>query len=128
TWINPNWLFDWTIFQLYARFGDVVVVVIKALVGAVAAGFLLGIRYSGPTQWWTNLCVLTAMVAISVQLALTPQIVSLALFAILLWICFQARYRRRTSVLYFAVPLAILWANLDVTYAMAAFFLFLLAV
>lgn len=123
TWINPNWLFDWTIFQLYARFGDATLIAVKALVGVLAAAFLLCIRYPGPTQWWTNLCVLAATTAISVHLSLTPQIVSLALFAVLLWICFQARYRRRTWMLYLALPLAVLWANLDLTYVLAGLLL-----
>lgn len=127
-WINPNWLFDWSIFQLYARAGDATLVVVKALVAVIGVFFLLRIRYPGPTQWWTNLCVLTAAVAISLAIGLTPLVVTLALYGGLLWIWFQARYRERPWLLLAAIPLALIWANVEETYPLAALTLFLIAV
>ena len=126
-WVNPSWLFDLAIYQLHARAGDAATIVVKALIAALAALCLLTIRYPGPTLPWTNLCALLAVTAMSARMSLAPDVVSMLMLGLLLLLWFQARYRNRFALLYLAIPLTALWANVDLTFALAPLLLLALA-
>ncbi|MGL5096837.1 MAG: hypothetical protein ACRDD1_14675, partial [Planctomycetia bacterium] len=128
-WVNPSWAFDWSIAQLWGRFGGGTLVAVKALVVVLAPLLLLTIRYKGPTLWWTAVCTLAAAVAFSPWLLVAPEVVSLVFTALLLLIWFTARHSPgRFAVVYLAVPLAAVWANFDLAYVLVAAFLLVVAI
>lgn len=115
-WVNPSWLFDYVIYLIHETMGDRVLVVLKALVGALAATLILSVRYPGPTLWWSSLCVLPALVAMSLRFNLGPEIVEMALLAAFLLLWFQARHQGRWWLIYLSIPLVALWANIGMAF------------
>lgn len=127
-WLNPYWLFDWSAFQMFDKVGPTYLVVLKTILGAAAALCLLSIRHAGPTLWWTTLCVMLAAVSWSTRLIVAPDVVSVLLLTLLLLLWHQAKYAGRFSLLYAAIPLTVLWANVDMTFLLAPAVLLLWAI
>lgn len=127
-WVNPSWLFDWVIYSIYSRVGDKPLTVFKAVFGVIAGLSILWIRYPGPTLWWSTLVAIPMLVAMSVRFSLGPEIVACAFLGIFLNLWFQYRHRERRWMLWLAVPLTALWANVDMTYVLVPILLALLAV
>jgi tetratricopeptide (TPR) repeat protein len=125
-WVNPSWLFDWSIYLVYGWFGPVTLGVLKALAVVIPAACLLTLRLPGPTQWGAIIGAAIALVAVSTRLALQPELAATVLTALLLSLWFQARYRGRFWILYLAIPLTVLWANLDLTFLVSPIFLALI--
>lgn len=138
SWVNPSWLFDLLLYLGYAgpglsedgsaNVGDYVVGVAKAAMLAGTVAVLLLIRHPGPTLWWSTLVGLGVTFVMSLVPWLAPEIVANLLLVTLLYLWFQARHRNRPGLLYLAVPLAIIWANVDLSFPLAAVVLAVIAV
>ena len=123
SWVNPSWLFDAAAYQIYARFGGQALVGAKALLFALAAVCLLLIRHHGPTLWGAAIAASLALITMSLRATVSPEVPALLFLAVLLWLWFQAKFRNRFYLIYLAVPLTILWAQVDLTHILVPFFL-----
>lgn len=120
---NPSWLYDvgsYGLFQagalevLGARFAPLVVTKVIFVVMAVA--LLLTLRYRGPTLAWHSLCVLLALLALGSWLDVGPQAAAYLLLAASLVVWHRATSGGSAMTLYLLIPIAILWANLDMSF------------
>ena len=164
-WVNIPWLFEWTHYQIYttisrllppdpspemvskigrgASGGIGALIALSALVRALTAYLLLGLRRPGPGLWWVSICVVLALGVfivpieiisfvpgdegtsrtlrtIGVQLGglarpamVSPATWGLLLFAGELLILHRAARSERPWSPYLLIPLFLLWANLD---------------
>ena len=97
-WVNHAWLYDRIVYSLYRPDADVWLVVLKAGLITLLAGFLLRIRQPGKPGWLPAFCTALAVLAMSPQLLLQPRCVSVALLGPTLWLLWRvprpARLRR----------------------------------
>jgi tetratricopeptide (TPR) repeat protein len=113
--VNPAWLFDLATSALHSP-GGVALVGVKIAVVVLTVCVLLLVRYRGPTLAWHSFCVLLALVALARRLDVGPQVWGLFLLALALWAWHLATARGRVRFLSLLAPIAVVWANVDVSF------------
>ncbi len=119
TWVNHSWLYDLLSYGLYQLLGGPGLVVLKALLVAVLAGFLLDAGGGRRNLWAAAVCTALALVAMGPRLQLQPVCVSYLLLAVTVW--FLERRRRLAAeggasgfASYWPLLVVfVLWVNLD---------------
>lgn len=114
TWINHAWLFDLGLYQLQKAAGHPGVVMAKAILVAMLAGFLLITRKPGQPFWPAVVCVGLGLVAAAPRLLMQPVLASYFCFALLLLLLM--RMPRSATSWRFPIVVGVLfwfWANLD---------------
>jgi hypothetical protein len=117
-WANHAWLFDWSLFQVYTRLGEAVLVVLKALFISLLAFLLLRIRRADRGLNWPAACTLLAVLAMSPRLLLHSTCLSYVFLGMTLWLLWRPRKPAVNlgKQLGHDVPvllLFILWVNVD---------------
>jgi hypothetical protein len=124
-WVNHSWLWDGLTYLVFKYLGGPVLIVLKALLVAVLAGFMLAVRRRGQSLWIPAVCVLVATLALGQRLLLQPVIISYLFLGITLYLLQKPApleksvSKRRGSApgsrrhLWLLVPLFVLWVNLD---------------
>jgi hypothetical protein len=123
TWVNHQWLYDWSLYGFYELLGEEGLVVGKALLVALMALVLLQIRHRDDALAVPLMCITLAVVAASFQFSFRPILVSLLLLSILLLLVLKNETAWDGAApppahmprhLWWVPALFILWANLDV--------------
>jgi hypothetical protein len=131
-WTNHAWLYDLILYGVTRAAGGpesegagAVLVVLKALLITVLAGFMLQIRRPREGLWIPVVCTGLALLAMSPRLLLQPILISLLFLCLTLFIlqrpersesaAGQAGGNGRSSLAgyWLLVPLFVLWVNLD---------------
>lgn len=112
-WVNPAWLFDLIAAGIYAAAGPVGLTVLQMLVAAVVFGILVHLGRPGISTWWGSVCAGLALLASHSLLTPTPDLVTLLGLAVVLWILKRWRSDDSPAVVWWLIPLFLLWANLD---------------
>jgi tetratricopeptide (TPR) repeat protein len=131
-WANHSWLYDWATFGFVQLWGGMpaagpALVVAKALLVALLAGFMLAIRRRGQSAWVPAVCVALGLLVMSPRLLLQPVVMSFLFLGITLWVLAREGKKERTPemrgwrVLFTSSParlnvlpvLFLLWVNLD---------------
>lgn len=115
-WIQPAWLFDYMTYLAYSRLGEQSLTILKSLLIVASLALLVQIRHRGSTLWGTVIVLALALVATSRWLALSPDIPALLLFSLFLWVWHRALYEGRFGWIYWSVPIALVWANMDLSF------------
>lgn len=115
-WVEPAWLHHWTLFQVRERFGEKALTLLKVALVAPIAALLLLLRHRGPTLWGASAVAMMALVAISPRLTASSEVAGLTILAVFLYVAHLAKYGGRPALIYLAIPLAALWANLDLSF------------
>lgn len=119
TGIAHSWLYDLLGYELFFRFGGVVLVIVKASLVAVLAALLVRLGCGSGGLTWSSLAVALSVVAMSGRLLLQPALVSAVLLAVTLTLLERGRRLRgderiRWLAAYGPICLVFaLWANLD---------------
>jgi hypothetical protein len=113
-WINHEWLSDVLMFGLYrlSGFGGLIVVFALLITGT----YLLVFKRCSGGSYIAGLVTIWAALASRPVWGVRPQVLSLFFVSLLLWLC-DARFRH-PRVLWWAVPLILLWVNLHAGYAL----------
>jgi tetratricopeptide (TPR) repeat protein len=117
-WANHAWLFDLLVYLLFTKLGEIVLVIVKALLVAGLAALLLSIRRPGTRFGVPALCTLLAVLAMSPRLLLHSTLLSYLLLGLTLWLLWRPGKRATTfgQQLRHYAPLLlvfVLWVNLD---------------
>ncbi len=113
TWINHEWLSDAFIFILY-RLGSWGLLIATFAV-TIAASFLLALKRSAAPIHIAGVFVIWAAIASMPLWGVRPQMLSLLLASIFLWLGDAAG--RRPNRLWWMLPLMVLWVNLHAGFA-----------
>src|SRR5262245_1083785 len=112
-WVNHGWLFDAASYGLLAGSGGTALVIVKALLIALLAVWLLRPCWAGPHRWLAFLLVAIAVTAIGPYTLLRPICVSLLFLGITyVWLELRASsvgWRQAIPILL----LFVVWANVD---------------
>ena len=135
-WINHSWLADLLAYKLWEALGGIefllargALVVVKALLITLMAGFMLAVRRRGQSLWLPVCCVALALYAMSPRMYLQPAVLSQLFLAITVFLLYRWREGAREFVAqagavestsgkswHYLVALPILfalWGNLD---------------
>lgn len=130
-WANTSWLYDFFLYGITTILGGVdspvagvVLVVIKGLLIALLAGFMLKTSRADLPRWTPALCTGLALVVMSPRFFYQPTLISFLFLAITLYILQRPRHEEGSGSyqqpaksrlrIYWALPvLFALWANLD---------------
>ena len=123
-WVAHEWLTDLLVYQLHRAFGWSGLIVIFAAVIS-AAFFLLYLR-CGPAPYVAGIATLVAACATVPLWGIRPQILSLLLTS--LWLLILERSEKSPSLLWWTLPLTLLWVNLHAGFALGLAILFLFLV
>src|SRR5207244_246482 len=63
-WVNDSWLWDVAVYLVFTSLGGPALIVVKALLITVLAGFMLAVRRRGQSLWIPAFCGLIAAAAI----------------------------------------------------------------
>jgi tetratricopeptide (TPR) repeat protein len=85
-WVNHSWLYDAALYLLYQATGGVGIVVAKALLLVLLAGFVLAIRRPGQSLWIPAVCGALAALAISPRMFVQPVVISYLFLGITLYL------------------------------------------
>ncbi len=118
-WIAHEWLSELLIYVLYRVAGAGGLIVVFALIHC-AAFFLLYVR-CGPNRFVSGAITVWGALATATLWGVRPQIISL-LFASL-WILILERSERKPELLWWTLPLLLLWVNLHAGFALGLGFL-----
>ncbi len=110
--ISHSWLFQLMAFELHSIVGLSGMVIVKALIGSVAAGLLFQAARTRGAGLISSAGVSgLALIAIAPRLTLRPEVGSFACFALMIFL--MERYRKRATRWVWAAPLLmLLWGNL----------------
>ncbi|MFO0925766.1 MAG: hypothetical protein U0736_01855 [Gemmataceae bacterium] len=127
TWVNTSWLYGLVTYLLYTAtaHGGVVLVVLKAVLGAATAWLMLRAgSLPGRPAWIPLACAFVGVLALSQRLLLQPAVVSMLLLALTLFLLTRAdRWSLRL------VPLVcLLWVNVDAWFLLGPVTVLLFAV
>ena len=124
-WTNLSWGFDLMTHLIHS---PTALSLVKALLMALAFGFLVHISRPGVSSWWGSITAAAAVVACMRQFTVEPQVMTILGTCALLWILHTSSIRQASSRLVWSlVPLFLLWANLDTRAWIGLFFLLLYA-
>jgi tetratricopeptide (TPR) repeat protein len=112
------WGFDLLLYVLYGSIGGAGLVLLKALLMTGLAWLLLQISQINGKVWPAAVCTMLGIVAMSPELHLRPEVLSIAFLGLTFWLLWLPhsgrceRYRDRTRLAGLLV-LFVLWVNLD---------------
>jgi hypothetical protein len=113
-WVNHAWLFDWVAYQLYKAGEGQALIVGKAVLVALMAGFLLLARKPGQSVFPGVICVGLGLLAAAPRFLLQPALMSFFCLAALMFLII--RVPRRPGSWTFPILVAALfwvWSNTD---------------
>ena len=113
-WVAHEWLTELLLYQLQRATGFTGLILIFAAV--IATAFLLLYLRCGPAPYIAGLCTLCAAWATAPVWGVRPQILSLLLTS--LWLLLLERSERSPRLLYWTLPLTLLWVNLHAGFAL----------
>jgi len=113
TLVNSNWLWDVKLYVLYSAFGAKGLTVLKVLAVMGLALVLLQLRAPGPTLWWSSVVVALVLGPMSWHFLMRPEITSLLLLALVLWILHHHHTQRGSRWIYALPAVLLVWANSD---------------
>lgn len=85
-WVNHSWLYGVGSYVLFKTVGGPGLVVVKALLVTLLAGFMLAVRRPGQSLWIPAVCGLIAAAALSQRLLLQPAILSYLFLGVTLYL------------------------------------------
>jgi hypothetical protein len=85
-WVNHSWLWDGITYLIYQYLGGPALIVVKALMIALLAGFMLAVRRRGQSLWIPGFCALVAVAILCQRLLLHPVVVSYLFLGITLYL------------------------------------------
>jgi hypothetical protein len=113
-WIAHEWLTDVLLYELHRLAGWAGLIIIFAAVIS-AAFFLMHLR-CGPNVYIAGVAALCAALATRPVWGVRPQILSLLLTS--LWLLILDRSESRPKILWWSLPLTLLWVNLHAGFAL----------
>lgn len=127
-WKDLAWGFDLAAAGLHALASFEVLSVVKALVLAVAFGFIVSISRPNLPTWWGSICAAAALMACHSRVGFLPHIVTLLGAAVVLSALHHAGLEgARPRRLWWLVPAVWLWCNFDARAYLGPFLMFLYA-
>lgn len=113
TWVNHSWLTDAFAYLLYGGSGQVLVAT-KAVLAGLTFALLLAIRRPNFALWPWAATACVGVLACAPQFVLRPLVVSMLLFAVLLFLLFRVPHRKRSWRFPVAVGITFwVWASSD---------------
>jgi hypothetical protein len=123
-WVNHSWLYDVAIYLMFKAAGGAALVIVKAILVTVLAGFMLAIRRPVQSLWIPVVCGGIAALALSQRLFLQPVILSYLFLGVTLYLLQRpapvdvaskgrSRVLRTRRHLWLLPPLFLVWVNLD---------------
>ena len=85
----------------------------KAIVAAVAFGFVVYTTKPETSTWWGSICAAIALVVCYPQFSAEPQLVTLLGLAIVLWMLNRWRESANERPPWLLVPVFFVWCNFD---------------
>jgi hypothetical protein len=117
-WLNQQWLAQILLALVHGAGGWAGLVVVRAvLVGVVCLGVLVGARAGGLGPRASAGLTLVGFAIALPAMALRPQLLGMACFAVLL--ALLALRRERPRLVWLAIPLTLLWANVHGSFVLA---------
>lgn len=113
-WIAHEWLTDFLLYELHGDAGWAGLIVVFAAI-ITAALFLLYLR-CGPNVYVAGVATLCAALATRPVWGIRPQ--GLSFFLTSLWLLLLERSDRNPGVLWWTIPLTVLWINLHAGFAL----------
>jgi hypothetical protein len=113
-WVAHEWLTDFLLYQLLRTTGFGGLIVVFAAI-VCAAFFLLYLR-CGPDVYLAGIAMHYAAWATEPVLGVRPQVLSLLLTS--LWLLILERSERSPKILWWTLPLTLLWVNLHAGFAL----------
>ncbi|MCJ7620995.1 MAG: hypothetical protein MUP64_12330, partial [Anaerolineae bacterium] len=108
-WITHEWLSEVILYAIYAIFGQAGLILVFA--GMITAAFALSYLQCNGRPYLASFVVVLAAIASAVTWGVRPQMLSLLLSAVFLYILHLYR-RGNSKYLWLLPPLMVLWANL----------------
>lgn len=108
-WIDIYWLFQIVIAGLYRLGGSSALVLLKPVAAITVVGLALGARQKNNRAWPAALVWLPALIMFSGRLCERPELFSLVLLAVYLWVL--ARAPESPRLLWMLPFLQVLWVN-----------------
>lgn len=112
-WINHEWLSDLLMYELYRAGGTASLIILFAAVSAGA--FLIVFLRCVGKPYLAGVVVIWGALASASSWGVRPQIFSLLLASIFLWIL--ERSESNATILWWTLPLTVLWVNLHAEFA-----------
>ncbi|MBN2585273.1 hypothetical protein JXA59_01310 [Patescibacteria group bacterium] len=109
-WISHEWLTDVLMYLTQHHLGLLALVVMFALIAVTA--YLLAARVSSVNWGATILATFIAVLVAYPVVGVRPQLLTLLGLAIALWLLFRWRIAPANKLIYWLVPLMLLWVNL----------------
>ncbi len=117
-WLDQQWLAQLVLAGSHELGSWAGLALLRAvLIGVIAAGVLIACRAGGLGPRTASLLALLAYVVALPALALRPQLLGIACFAVVLALLAVRRDRR--AVVWLVVPVAVLWANVHGSFLLA---------
>lgn len=115
TWINPSWLFDWGVFQVFDRFGGSGLVAMRAAMVVLIGIAMLAVKRPGSGWAWPAIGAALALVAANPRLIVfQPQLSSFLNLALLMLVLqLGDRFRKRWLIPTLVGLIQIHWVNHD---------------
>ena len=114
-WTNHSWLAQVILYGLYRWGGFVAISGLVTLLATISMAFIY-YTMDGPALFRAFLILFAGVVASFVWVA-RPETFSLALFALVAWILYRYKWKRQ-NLLWWLIPIFILWSNLHAGYAL----------
>jgi hypothetical protein len=122
-WIAYSWLFDVIVSRVLHYFGLVGIpgflICLQVLLSLV---FFVAVRHFGGSFWWSWLIGVLGIYGFYVNPLRSMQF-TLLFFIIELWLIFEADRQRNDKLLFWTVPLFIVWANVHIQFTYGLFVL-----
>ncbi|MFA5270354.1 MAG: hypothetical protein WC400_01975 [Patescibacteria group bacterium] len=109
-WVSHEWLTDVLMYLAYHYWGLLFLSIFFALLAITT--YWIAARVSRISYEATILSVLIATLVAYPVVGVRPQLLTLCGVAITLWVLFRWRANPRTNLIYWLIPLMLLWANL----------------
>jgi hypothetical protein len=113
-WINHEWLSDLFMYGLYRTGGKDALIV--AFAGIAAGAFLLLFAHCPGKPYLAGAVTVWGALASAPSLGIRPQIISLLFVSFFLWLL--ERPPEKVALLWWTVPLTVLWVNLHAGFAL----------
>jgi len=109
-WISHEWLTDVLLYLSSHYLGLVFLSIVFALI--VFAAYFISARVAKTRIESTLIAVLIATLVAMPVVGIRPQMITLLGLSIALWILFEWRNKPKTKIIYWFIPLMLLWVNL----------------
>ena len=113
TWVNLSWIWDLTVAGVYGFAGGFGLTLLKAVLAGLILRILSCISLPGLPTWWGSVCGVLALVTLYPDLTATPAIVTGLGMVLLLALLPLGHTEQKQRSLWLAVPLLIIWNQLD---------------